>query len=310
MPDCSELTHIYGFNNQGNWVEQYRFDDLVLFENYPPVGQHSITPIEQVGAEKGWCTIKQEIPVEPKPPVLVDLPEEDLPQAGMGTLFLIVLAAEVGWTMYRRHTRKQAKANDEVRFLDPWPDLDTSPDEDDPYEMVEVHPACQTPVSEGNPDTEWNTALSRPFARGKHAPLHGPFSVNGNDGYEPARAEHVQDTCDTGDLHVQEKTDTKNGSKWPNSSITIGGQTFSEHSQITDEYAPQLDSSIVKMLPFDSLFEEQMFEFECFKELRRIEPDMSVENVILIMWRVRKSSTSIRYQKARERYGEFSDKNA
>lgn len=61
MPNCFDIQHVAGYNEHGNWIEQYYWERsdgqvFVFMENYPPVGERSRTPPYMVGDQNGFCT--------------------------------------------------------------------------------------------------------------------------------------------------------------------------------------------------------------------------------------------------------------
>lgn len=74
------------------------------------------------------------------------------------------------------------------------------------------------------------------------------------------------------------------------------------------EYSHQLPTPVLKLLPFDPRKGVQLFEFECFKEAKRLIPDITVENLIYLIWKVRKSGTDKKYLAARQRHDDFIDR--
>lgn len=71
------------------------------------------------------------------------------------------------------------------------------------------------------------------------------------------------------------------------------------------ELAPELAESVLRLLPFDPRKDIALFEYDCFKEVKRLIPDMTQEKIIYLLWAVRKSGTDEKYKLAKARYDTF-----
>ena len=300
MKNCSDIDHVWGYNQNGKWVEQYKSGDLILFQNYPPEGQHSQTPVATIGTENGWCYV-EDVPVANDPQTLRAKSQEQGSSEvafGMGTLFLIVVVGEIAFRAFRYRQRQQTN---EPIYLHPWenegeteylkdqyPDGYASEDEGD-LEDARPHP----PAPVRNPYKSVDT--------GRHEGRHSIDTRTDTIGFQlPDTTTRVEARVDTELL-----TPDTVSADWPDRHLQVGDAIFDSHLDVVYEFVPKLCDSVAKILPFDSTKDPQVFEFESFREVKNADPDLGIENVILVMWRVRKSSTSPRYLAARERYTEF-----
>ena len=74
---------------------------------------------------------------------------------------------------------------------------------------------------------------------------------------------------------------------------------------VPSELAPELSDSVLRLLPFDPRKDVALFEYDCFKEVKRLIPDMTQAQIIYLLWAVKKSGTDEKYKFAKKRYDTF-----
>ena len=303
MIDCQDVTHVWGVNQHGKWVEQYRFDDLVLHQNYPPHGQHSRTPVDRVGVENGFCVVQfQEqapAPIETViEPVLSPTAEEPV-EITVNHLMAVFMLCVLGWIGFN-FFKKKYEPNPEPeqpQFLNPWADPNSRVN----YQMQQVYPRSQQPLpspyvrpeeldDEDLPNSHASDEISM-VPPSSHRPTRydspGPLDTNPR----PTRYDSPG-PLDTNDRPTR---------------YDFPAEKEDHYEQIVSKMIPNLARSVGYLLPFDPAKDVEIFEYESFLQIKITAPDIKRDELIKVMWAKSKGS-SVGYTLAKNRYEKFMER--
>ena len=297
MVDCSRVEHIWGYDATGKWVEQYKADGLLLFQNYPPVGQRSRTPVEQVGVENGFCRIKQKVveiaPVEqtpqPQPP---KLQPQDITINHLFFLFVVVAVSYNAFN-YFRGRKIQLEEEQEPNQITPWSD----PNSPVNGGMVQIYPRsttsnAQTNAYSGNPFK----SMVRPSNASSNEASNGSI-LTSNDGSNSS----ISTANGSNEIYADpsDRHDAIVNTFEPEKAEHIRG--------VVEDRVPNLAHSVMYLLPFDPMVPTQPFEFESFKEVKNATPDACRDTLIKVIWG-KSRGNGAGYVAAKSRYDQFLSK--
>ena len=276
---CSDITHQWGYNQYGKWVEQYHSGNLLLLENYPPEGSFTRTPKEQVARENGWCAPDEAstiIVAESAPTqTLPDIKEPDVPSGNtLASLFLVYVLVHGGIFAWRRWNKRSSALSmpAEPVYLNPWVEGADTDDHEESLISMEVRDPHLT----------------------RTAPRTAPRT-------NPAPTPHLYPGADEELTHPidQYVENSMEGSEMEANYMSPMGISIAE------DYVPNLHPSVSKILPFNPMKDPDFFEFDAFKEVIRVAPDLGQVKTILVVWGVKKSGSGKPYAAAKNRYENF-----
>lgn len=189
---------------------------------------------------------------------------------GLGSAFLLVIVI-VGFILafrfYSSQTRSDVDEYEPTYYLNPWQLSDTHSSQNGIPNMQQVFPKSSQPKIDRPPGAYPQPGLGD--------------RLNG----------------------VRAETQSYQHPLPPPTEATLKSPPTSHYRP--SELAPELPNSVLRLLPFDPRGDIELFEYDCFKEVKRLIPDMNQEKTIYLLWAVRKSGTDEKYKAAKGRYDIF-----